>query len=141
MPSITKEIGLIGEQVLIAEFTKIRIPVLLPIGDNSPYDMVIDYNGRFLKVQAKTTESVQNGKMVFCTNVTNPFKKTSRKYTASEIDIFGLYCIENGYIGLLPVKECTAKETVIRLDKPKNNQSSKIKMACDYRFDNILDKL
>ena len=141
MSSRTKEIGLIGEQVLIAEFTKSRISVLLPIGDNSPYDMVIDYNGRFLKVQAKTTESVQNGKMVFCTNVTNPFKKTSRKYTANEIDIFGLYCIENGYIGILPVKECTAKETVIRLEKPKNNQSSKIKMAYDYRFDNMIDKL
>lgn len=141
MASRTKEIGLIGEQVLIAEFTKNGISVLLPIGDNSPYDMVIDYNSRFVKVQAKTTESVQNGKMVFCTNVTNPFKKTTRKYTANEIDIFGLYCIENGYIGLLPIKECTSKETVIRLEKPKNNQSSKIKMACDYRFDSMIYKL
>lgn len=141
MPSKTKGIGIIGEQILIAEFVKKGITVLTPIGDNSPYDIVIDYNGRFIKVQVKTTEFVKDGKMVFCTNITNPFKKTSRKYTEKEVDVFGLYCIENGYIGLLPICDCSSKETIIRLEQTKNNQTLNVKNAIDYSFDKMIVRL
>ena len=141
MASKSKKIGTIGEQVLITEFVKNGVPVLLPVGDNEPFDMVVIIDGRFLKVQVKTTETIKNVAMIFCTNITNPFKKTSRKYTETEIDLFGLYCIENGYIGLLPIKECTSKETIIRLVPPKNNQSTKIKNAETYEFDVQFKKL
>ena len=141
MPSKTKGIGIIGEQILIAEFVKKGITVLTPIGDNSPYDIVIDYNGMFINVQVKTPEFVKDGKMVFCTNITNPFKKTSRKYTEKEVDVFGLYCIENGYIGLLPICDCSSKETIIRLEQTKNNQTLNVKNAIDYSFDKMIVRL
>lgn len=135
MASHTKMIGLIGEQVLITEFIKNGISVLLPVGDNLPYDIVIEINGIFLKLQVKTTEHITDGKMVFATNITNPYTKVTKKYTESEIDLFGLYCIENNYIGLLPISECTSKETIIRIEPPKNNQKNNIKMATDYLFE------
>lgn len=135
MASRTKAVGLVGEQVLIAEFVKRGVTVLLPVGDNLPYDLVIETRSGYLKGQVKTTERVNDGKMVFATNITNPFKKTSRKYTESEIDFFGLYCIENGYVGIMPVSECTAKDTIIRIDVPRNNQAAKVKMASDYAFE------
>lgn len=141
MSSRTKQIGLIGEQVIISEFVKNGIEVLVPIGDNSPYDIVINHKGKFIKIQVKTTEFVKNDVMIFSTNITNPFKKTSRLYRDDEIDFFGLYCIENGYVGLLPVSDCTAKETKIRLVRSKNNQRSKVKMADDYSFSNIITQL
>ena len=64
MSSKNKQIGIIGEQILIAEFIKHGINVLLPVGDNSPYDIVIELNGIFYKVQVKTTEHIKNGKMI-----------------------------------------------------------------------------
>ena len=141
MPSHTKTIGTVGEQVLITEFVKHGIPVFVPVRDNLPIDMIVEIGGRFLRVQVKTTEFASNGKMVFCTNISNPFRKTSRKYDESEIDLFGLYCIENGYIGLLKIGECTAKETVIRLNESKNNQKANIKFACDYAFERQINLL
>ena len=141
MSSSTKNIGTIGEQVLITEFIKHGIDVLLPIGDNQPYDIVILYNGRFMKVQVKTTENIKDGKMVFSTNITNPHKKTCRKYINEEIDLFGLYCIENNYIGLMEYKDYTAKDTIIRIEHTKNNQRLGIKLADDYKFENVIKKL
>ena len=41
MSSKNKQIGIIGEQILIAEFIKHGINVLLQIGDNSPYDIAV----------------------------------------------------------------------------------------------------
>lgn len=98
MGSKTKQIGTIGEQVVVAEFLKNNINVLLPIGDNLPYDMLIEINGNFKKIQVKTTEYVKDGKMKFSTNKSNPHTKVNKKYTVAEIDLFAFYCIENGYI-------------------------------------------
>ena len=72
--------------------------------------------------------------MIFRTNITNPFKKTYRKYNKDEVDYFGLYCLENNYIGLLPFSDYTGKDTKIRIVPTKNNQQNKVKMADDYSF-------
>lgn len=141
MSSKTKQIGDIGEQVLITEFIKRGVTVLKPIGDNNSFDFVIYINNKFLKVQAKTTEFVKDNSMIFCTNITNPFKKTNRKYTKDEVDLFGLYCIENDYIGLLPTSDYTSKDTIIRTEYPKNNQIDRAKMAEDYSFEIQYNKL
>lgn len=138
MASHTKNIGNIGEAVAIAEFSKLNIPVLLPFGDNLPYDMVIELNGVFKRIQVKTTELIKDDKMIFRTNVTDPFNLTNRKYSNTEVDYFFLYCIENGYVGLLPYSEYTGRDTHIRLTVPKNNQTKGIKMYYDYTLEKVL---
>lgn len=141
MASHSKQIGIIGEQVLISEFTKAGIQVLTPIGDNTPYDFVVIKDNRFVKVQVKTAEYIRDGAMTFCTSISEPYKKITKKYTSDEVDCFGLYCIENGFIGLLPFSDYTSKDTVLRLNKPKNNQVNKIKLAEDYSFANQLNNI
>ena len=135
MSSKTKEIGIIGEEVLTTEFLKNGYIVSKPIGDNAPYDLIVDKNGKLRKIQVKTTENIVDGIMIFQTNVTNPFKKTNRKYTQDEIDYFGLYCFENNYVGLLPFSDYTARKTKIRITPTKNNQQHNVKMAEDYNFE------
>ena len=141
MASKTKQIGDVGEQVLITEFIRKGITVLKPIGDNEPFDFVILINNNFLKVQAKTTEYIKNDIMIFRTSITNPHRKTNRKYTETEVDLFGLYCMENDYVGLMTMDEYTSKDTAIRIIPPKNNRMTKVKMAEDYSFDVQFDKL
>lgn len=138
MSSKTKNLGDIGEYVAITEFLKRGLSVMKPIGDNDPFDLVIILNGEFKKIQVKTTEKVIDGSMIFRTNVTNPFKKTVRKYTADEVDYFFLYCSENNYMGLLSFSDYSCIQTYIRVDKPKNNQVAGIKFANQYELDNIL---
>ena len=140
MASKTKDIGTIGEHAVMLEFLKNGITVLEPIGDNTSYDFVIEINNKFYKIQVKTTEEIKDGTMLFQTNITNPFKQSYRLYNKDEVDCFGLYCIENNYIGLLPYEFYTSKETVMRLVKPKNNQKAKIKMAEDFSFNKILNE-
>ena len=50
----TKAIGEISEAMILAEFLKAGIPVLMPFGDNQRYDMVVEAGGQFLNVQCKT---------------------------------------------------------------------------------------
>ena len=140
MSSTTKTIGDIGEAVLTAEFLKNNIQVLKPVGDNLPFDLLIMVKGEFKKIQIKTTRKVVDGKMVFRTNVTNPYKKTYRKYTENEVDYFGLYCLENNYVGLLPFCDYTCRDTVIRTTRPLNNQINRAKMSEDYEFSKIVNE-
>ena len=47
MSSYTKTIGDIGTSVVVSEFLKHGISVLLPYDDNSPYDIVINVDNNF----------------------------------------------------------------------------------------------
>ena len=53
MASYTKVIGDIGTSVVISEFLKHGINVLLPYDDNSTYDIVIYVDEKFYKIQVK----------------------------------------------------------------------------------------
>lgn len=135
MPSYTKTIGDIGVSVVISEFLKHGINVLLPYDDNSPYDIVIYVNNEFYKVQVKTTEKVKyNGsQMDFDVTKSNPYSKIDPKYVEGEVDYFAFYCMENEWCGMLGFDEYKPQVT-FRLKPPKNNQKEKVKFAKDYIF-------
>ena len=136
MSSRTKMIGDIGTSVVVSEFLKHGINVLLPYDDNSSYDLVIYFNNQFYKIQVKTTERVLFGEyMKFETNITNPNNKSTRLYKSDEVDYFALYCIENEWLGLIKFDN-QSKETVIRVQDVKNNQSNRSKFYQDYIFHN-----
>ena len=135
MASYTKIIGDIGVSVIISEFLKHGINVLLPYDDNSPYDLVIYVNSKFHKIQVKTTEKVKsNGtQMQFEITKSNPYSKTDPRYLDGEVDYFALYCIENEWCGLFAFNEYKPNLT-IRLKDTKNGQTKNIKFAKDYDF-------
>lgn len=135
MASYTKVIGDIGESVIISEFLKHGINVLIPYDDNSTYDLVICVNDCFYKIQVKTTEKVRDsgGYMSFDITKSNPYSKIDPKYVKGEVDYFALYCIENEWCGLFEFDEYTPHMT-FRLQKPKSGQVKNIKFAEDYLF-------
>lgn len=140
MASKTKMLGAIGEQVVIAEFIKAGAQVSVPVGDNAPYDMIVDMHGKMLKVQVKSTEKAKQGVMNFSTCITDPYKLTRTKYTSEMIDVFALFCLENGYIGLIKVEDC-GESLKLRTDAPKNGQKKNIKMGKDYEFHLTISEL
>lgn len=135
-------IGSIGEAVAIAEFAKRGIPVSKPITDNLPYDLIIDVNNILYKVQCKTTKNTKNGVMCFYIDRTNGFTRTHVAYDINEIDYYFLYCIENNYCGLIPLKEVYGQGCVtIRVTAPRNNQVIGSKFHTTYSIDNQLPLL
>lgn len=145
MSSRTKRIGNIGEQAIITELLQYPdIIVSKPITDNEPYDIIMDYKGTLYRIQIKTTEFIKDDTMRFCTSITNPFKKTNKRYTDQDIDMFMLYCIENKYCGLLLISEYVTKDTVLRINPTVNSQVKDIKYSSEYelhkRLSELLDK-
>lgn len=132
MGAYNKTLGTIGESVILAEFLKHGINVLIPYGDNLPYDLVICINNIFYKIQVKTTEQVVDDCMVFNICKSNPYTKKNVKYTKEEVDYFALYCVETNWCGLISINECGVKELRIKTQPPKNNQLDKSKLADDY---------
>ena len=53
----TKQIGNITELECMLAFVKAGYNVLIPYGDCERYDFVVDINGRFYKMQSKTSRS------------------------------------------------------------------------------------
>lgn len=135
-------IGDMGETIAIAEFAKLGFTVLIPFGGNCPYDLVVDNNGKFIKIQCKTTENVKDGKMDFSICRTNGFTYKKEIYTKEEIDYLFLYCIENNYMALVPIEDTKGTASFsIRINKPKNNQIKNIHFKEDYLFSKIINQL
>lgn len=127
--------------MIISEFIKRGVPVLTPVGDNQPYDLVICYENTFYKIQVKTTEKiVDENYMQFELNKTNPYKKTTCLYSKDEVDYFALYCVENDWCGLIPYNE-HSRSLKVRINIPKNNQIKNVIFARDLEFDKQLKKI
>lgn len=56
----TTQIGDISEQRFILYCLQHEIPVCRPIGNNLPYDFIIDFQGKLLKIQVKTAYPKSN---------------------------------------------------------------------------------
>ena len=121
MSSHTKRVGDIGECAVIHELMKINgVGISKPIGDNLPYDLIIDINNKLYKCQVKTCEFVKDNIMKFYVNISNPFTRVVKKYTQEETDLFLLHCIDNNFYGLLTFDDYTSKEITIRTELPNN---------------------
>lgn len=136
-----KTLGMIGEEAIILECLKNNIVVSKPIGDNAPYDLVVDINDKFKKIQVKTTEKIQgNGTMQWVIfKARQNHKIHRRELYGDEIDGFCLYCLENNYIGYISKDDCNSKyQIILRIDEPKNNMKKGIKYAKNYTFEKIM---
>ena len=141
MASRTKLIGDIGTAKIISELLMYNISVLLPYDDNSPYDIVAIINGKYCRIQVKTTEKVRfSEKMEFSIDRSGPYKITPREYSDDEVDYFALYCIENDWCGLIGFEDYSPT-SMFRVVPTANNQTKGIKFAEDYTLDKQLRKI
>ena len=101
-----KRIGDIGEANVIAKLlTYKNVFLSKPIGDNCPYDLIIDVEGRIYRAQVKTTEKLSRKRMVYYLFTYNSKRKEKKSYNRSEVDLFLFYCMETNYFGLARVGE------------------------------------
>lgn len=135
-----KDKGELVEHIVIVELMKRSIVCSEPVGDNQPYDLVIELNNKLLKVQVRTCLKVRNTLRV---SFQSQRINTKRKYavsSAKKVDLFIGYSFETNkvYVVGKNILSKNSNSVMLRLSKPKNNQVKKIKFAQDYELDKFL---
>lgn len=134
----SKQIGNITEVETMLSFMKLGYNVLIPYGDCTRYDYIIDDNkGNFIKIQCKTSRTNDGGKTFFFSSRSSNRKKGKiihHRYSKDEIDYFATTF--NNKVYLVPVNEC-GDEKKLRIVSTKN-QNKGISWAKDYEFENVI---
>lgn len=136
----TKDKGDISEAKALLEFSKRGIPVLIPWGDNLRYDMVIELNKTFYRVQVKTANEERNG-AILCYTRSSTNHTSNKKLSTYEddVDYFVFYNQKRDIIALVPIDVVNEKKTLsLRIEKPKNCAVKNVRYFEDYSFDKTL---
>ena len=119
------QIGDISEQKFVLHCLVKDIPVCKPIGNNLPYDFVVDYNGNLLRIQVKTAyKGTSQDTWVFNTRSTskNYSEVTNHNYIGL-IDYFAVVNPESEYIIFVPIDKAAKGSMIIYYgETPKSNQ-------------------
>ncbi len=133
----------IGDRTTLAVMLVLRehgLGVLVPFGENTRYDLVIDDGVRLWKVQCKTGR-LRGGAVVWnvCSHYGHHAKpRVVRRDYTGEIDYFGVYCPETSGVYLVPMADVPIRvRGALRVDAPKNNQRKGIRYADRYEIGRV----
>ncbi len=129
----TKTVGQLSEAIILAEFMKRGEVVLLPFGDNERYDIVLDRDGEFIRVQCKTARYVR-GCVDFSTASSQVHRDKGRQNYIGQADLFAVYCPPLGKVYIVPVATASKNSMCLRIEPTKNNQDTGVNWASDYEM-------
>jgi hypothetical protein len=113
------------------------VPFLVPFGENTRYDLVLELGAELARVQCKTGR-LRNGAVLFATcscygHHRNP--ATARRDYSGQIEYFAVYCLQTSGVYLIPIEAlpncCSA---ALRVTPPRNNQRRFVRYAADYEI-------
>jgi PD-(D/E)XK endonuclease len=135
-----KDIGDKTTLAIMLALREIGLAVLVPFGENTRYDLVIDDGSELRRVQCKTGR-LRRGAIVWnmCSHYghhTNP--RVVRRDYQGEVDCFGVYCPETAGVYLIPMTELPIRvRRALRVDPPKNGQRKFIRYADRYEIGRV----
>lgn len=137
-----KQLGERSQAHITARLLDSGYNVLVPYGDSSRYDLVIeDANGQFWRVQCKTAwiEGGDNGFIKFATTSlrsrsTNGKVTYSRAGYTGQVDYFAVYSHEFRKVYLIPANQARGTTMRLRLAPSKNKQERGVHWAADYEI-------
>ena len=119
------------------EATKLGLPVFVPLTEGGRYDLILDIDGRLLRVQCKSARRL--GEVVAvrartCRRVAGG-KLLAGTYSPDEIDLVGVYCPDIDRCYLVPIEDVPPSGSLyLRLAPSKNRQEVGIKWAKQYEL-------
>lgn len=137
-----KRKGIITEESLKLWFLKRGFSISVPIGDDDRYDFIVDFNGKLVKMQSKTSNLTRKeGYLNFktCSERYNSQGNTRIKYSKQEIDYFCTIHPETGQVYIVPVEEC-GNEFYLRLI-PMIRNDDRIHKAEDYEGEKFIERI
>lgn len=128
------DIGHRSEAAILAQLVSRGYRILLPFGVNQRYDLVLESDGGFFKVQCKTGR-LRNGAIRFrSVSVQSNMSGTRTRGYIGEVDFFAVYCPENARVYLVPADDVSPNINYLRVDPSRNNQSKHVRWARDYEL-------
>ena len=128
--------GVITESAIANEAVRLGFAVLVPAFGAPRCDMVLEREGRLLRVQCKS--AYQREGVVVVRAITNRRTATGYlrgTYTSGEIDLIAAYCPELKRCFAVPIDEFGASgQLCLRLKPPRNGQRAGLHFADDYDF-------
>lgn len=131
----TTQIGDISEQKFVLRCLELEIPVLRPVGNNLPYDFVIEFNGSFKRIQVKTgysTPSKSPGAFQFNTRSTSKnYSEVVHKTYDGLVDYFAVVYKGVDFVMLVPASDISKGATTLNI----SDETGRGKRPCSkYRF-------
>ena len=118
----------------MAALLKRGAKVLLPFGDNCRYDLVVEDQGSFSRIQCKTGKLVR-GVVVFAVASSQYHRGGKRQDYRGQVDAFGVFCPDNEKVYIIPIAELPlVREAKLRLTRPANSQVKGIRWAAKYEI-------
>jgi hypothetical protein len=110
--------------------------VLTPLANVKRYDLVIEEQGVFSRVQCKTGRLFR-GAVFFRTHRLRAAKREAgweRKVTTyvGDVDFFGVYCPDNDTVYLVPITVTSERNCSLRVAAAQNGQHKGIRWARDF---------
>jgi PD-(D/E)XK endonuclease len=133
----------IGDRSMLAAMLGLKAAgytLVVPFGENTRYDLVIDDGKALVRVQCKTGR-LRDGAIVFAVTSTyghhrNP--ATARRTYNGEIDFFAVYCPETAGVYLVPITDVPTRSIArLRVVPTRNGQEKRIRHAADYEIASI----
>ncbi len=119
----TKLKGDIAEQAVILYALKQGWGVLRPIGDRLPYDLVLDINGKFIRIQVKWfDESRQNYVVDNRRTKTNRRVMLREKYQKDDFNFAVIYIEETNVFYVIPIEVFISYSSEIHLVESEKRQ-------------------
>lgn len=127
--------GDVSESEVKTKFLKNEIPVLEPVTDNEPYDLVIESDS-FIRVQVKTGR-IRDGCILFHSMSTHTNSNGTVEHSyVGDVDLFAIYTPELDVIHLIGIDEIADSKMRLRARPPKKAVSmERINWAKDYEFE------
>lgn len=129
----SKQKGDISEAQALAALLQNGLNVLVPFGDRNRYDLVVEENGVFTRIQVKTGKLDRNAVRFSTRSMTTENGKWVKRTYHGQADIFMVYCPDNGKLYTVPVAKCGADEVALGLGQRRGNQHA-ARRAEDFEF-------
>jgi hypothetical protein len=127
------QIGDISEAMVRARFIEKGYVVLVPQNSALRYDIVVEKDGVFQRVQIKTGRLIKDDVINFHTSSVDSTRKIE-VYYQGEIELFAVYCPYNQKVYAMKIQDAPLGTCSMRLKPAKNNQLNGIRWAADYEF-------
>jgi hypothetical protein len=128
------DVGTRTEATILSELVRRGYQVLLPFGQNQRYDLVLEIDGSFMRVQCKTGR-LRNGCIEFNTRSTRVnTKRTVQRDYKGQVELFMVHCLETNGIYAVPVDEASRHHGTLRIDPTANGQDKRVRWARDYEL-------
>jgi len=130
MKHLTGDKGDIGVARITADLIEKGIPVFIPVSSTCPFDL-LGFDNEFKRIQVKyRTPTKRNTIEVRMERAIISNSKISKTYNFG-VDIIAIFCPDTNKCYYVKTNG-NMKSITLRLEKPKNNQTTNINNADDF---------